>query len=124
MRRVSRLSGATALACLLALAGCEGTPEESGRATGALSADDPSEQGRRDLEAFDRALAGGAPGLEDEVDEAAVVAGGADEPLALPPPDDLSGYALDPLRFDFRDERELAAMEAEMKSRARSGPAR
>jgi hypothetical protein len=85
------------------------------------SGDDAAEESRRDLEAFDRELAAGEPGLARER-ERAVAPGPAEDAegvRALPPADDLSDYLNDPLRFDFRDERELAALADEMKSEAR-----
>jgi hypothetical protein len=80
------------------------------------SDDEPAEQGRRDLEAFDRELAAGAPGAgEDALTPSDTE---SDQPLALPPADDLTAYLNDPLRTGYRDERELAAMQQQMREQA------
>ena len=83
------------------------------------SDDDAEEQGRRDLEAFDEALAreSGAV-LESGAPSPAPQEAG--EPLALPRPDALSEYLNDPDRMAFRDELEMAAMEEELRRSAQA----
>lgn len=66
------------------------------------SDDDETTAGRRELEAFDRELEAVAKPRESR---------------ALPPPNDLSDYLSDPDRFAIRDERELAALQEQMKVR-------
>ncbi len=75
------------------------------------SDDDDVTESRRDLEAFDHELAEALPSASPE------------RP-ALPPADDLSAYLNDPDRYAVRDERELAALEQQMRDQAQSGTRR
>ena len=95
------------------------------------SDDDDATANRRDLEAFDEALAAGEPlqGLPAGKAEASAGSTGdrgeAEEAMrALPPADPLRDYLNDPDRLAFRDELELAALEDEMRREAAGAGAR
>ncbi|HSM05278.1 MAG TPA: hypothetical protein VK858_11735 [Longimicrobiales bacterium] len=84
------------------------------------SDDDAATASERDLATFDEALA-------SETSDTLVGDGSSapeDEPLALPPADALQDYLNDPDRLAFRDERELAALEDEMRQEAAGAGAR
>ncbi len=85
------------------------------------SDDDDATQGARDLESFDRELATGiAAGGSDEAAIAPEGEPASPEPLSLPAPDPLQRYMGEPDRLAFRDELELAALEEEMRQKARA----
>jgi ketosteroid isomerase-like protein len=90
------------------------------------SGDSDAEADRRDLAAFDEALATGRalPGVDEGTTPAREPSAGetpAPEaaPAALPPANPLTEYLSDPDRFAVRDELELAAMEEEMRREAK-----
>lgn len=80
--------------------------------------DSGAEQGERDLAAFDEALQ--APRLNRGADTAGDDEAAEDRPLALPAPSALEEYLGDPDRFAYRDEMELAALEEEMRRKAKA----
>lgn len=81
------------------------------------SADDVQEQGRRDLETFDRDLAAGSPGGSEAADEDA----GLDE---LAPGQGAARYLPPPDRVAYLEDFELVAFDEEMERRARVGARR